>query len=341
MNRPNNIKTPSLFDCYNRTNRSGGRRAETAFEFFNRSAWRSAEIARDTFESWFANLPHGKRADLRARFRGDDRSHSASLLELATHEILRATAENVRVEPDLGGGRPDFSAVYRGTEFIVECRVAQESDAEFGALQRENAVTDAINSIQAGPFRLMLEPISVGGGTPPLSRLRNHLEGWLTSLPRVGESAPRRNGLIGESTVWQWQDWLLRFEAIPIHSPTNGDAIGVTTKPVQAVTDNVIIGRALKKKAERYRPPQVPYLIVVARRESLAGAEIILDALLGPMSMVFGPNGSIQTRTFDGLWGSPSNPRSRHVSAVLYKHRMRDAWSICSQTSATDYFDDT
>ena len=133
----------------------------------------------------------------------------------------------------------------------------------------------------------------------------------------------------------------MRFEAIPIHSPTNGDAIGVTTKPVQAVTDNVIIGRALKKKAERYRPPQVPYLIVVARRESLAGAEIILDALLGPMSMVFGPNGSIQTRTFDGLWGSPSNPRSRHVSAVLYKHRMRDAWSICSQTSATDYFDDT
>ena len=251
----------SLFDCYDRTDQSGGRFAETAFEFFNRSAWRSAEITRDTLESWFASVPDKKKADLRGRFRGDDRRHSTALLELATHQILCTLAEDVQVEPDFSGGHPDFSAVLQGTELLIECTVAQESDVKFGALQRERAVLDAVNSIHAGPFSLKLEPRSIGETPPSLSKLRRFLEAWLTTLKSQVRSAHPQSGSPFASTVWKWQDWELHFEAISIDSPVDGGALGVTLSPVQAITDDLIIARALKKKAEKYSHPTVPYTI--------------------------------------------------------------------------------
>ena len=182
------MQNTSLFDCYERTDRSGGRSTESAFEFFNRSAWRCADIARTTLESWFANISDEKKADLRGRFRADDRRHASALLELTTHEILCAVANDVQVGPSFEGGHPDFSAIYRDMSLIVECTVAQESDRKFGALQREKAVLDTVNSIQAGSFGLKLEPRSVGETQPPIGQLRSFLEDWLASLNRVVDS---------------------------------------------------------------------------------------------------------------------------------------------------------
>ena len=331
-----NIQHTSLFDCYQRTDRSGGRSTESAFEFFNRSAWRCVEIARVTLESWFANIPQGKKADLRGRFRADDRRHASALLELATHEILRAVAKDVQVEPGFNGGHPDFSAIYGDTSLIVECTVAQESDGKFGALQREKVILDTVNSIQAGSFGLKLEPRAVGETQPPIGQLRSFLENWLASLSRRVDSQAVVSGVPLDSIEWNWQDWELRFEAIPFDSPTESGPLGIIQWPARTIVGNATIARALDKKAERYKRPEVSYLIVAAERESLAGHEVLFDALLGSETVIFGPGGPLQTRTFDGLWGSPSHPKRRHVSAVLYRHRMRDAWSICSQIHTTD-----
>ena len=333
---PDIIQAPSLFDCYERTDRSGGRSSEPAFEFFNRSAWRCAEIARATLESWFANIPQDKKADLLGRFRADDRRHASALLELVTHEILRAVAQDVQVDPPFNGGRPDFSATYRETSLIVECTVSQESDGEFGALQREKAVLDAVNSIQPGPFGLKLEPHSVGESPPPIGQIRKFLESWLISLGQQRQITLAESGVPFDSRVWKWQDWELRFEAIPFDSPVKGDPLGIIQWPAQTIFDNAPITRALDKKAEKYKHPQAPYLIVTAERETLEGPEVIFDALLGRTSAIIGPAGLIPTRTFAGLWGSPSHPKRRHVSAVLYRHKLRDVWGICSQIHTTD-----
>lgn len=330
------IRDNSLFDCYERTDRSGGRSTESAFEFFNRSAWRCAETARVTLESWFANIPQERKADLRGRFRADDRHHASALLELTTHAILRAVAKDVQVGPDINGGRPDFSAIYGNTTLIVECTVVQESDRQFGALQREKVVLDAINSIQAGSFVLKFEPRSVGDTQPPIGQLCSFLENWLASLSRQMDPQAPLTGVPLDSREWKWQNWHLRFDAIPFGSSAKGGPLGIIQRPLQSIAGKPTIGRALDKKAERYKHLQTPYLIVVAERETLEGPEVIFDALLGREEDIIGPAGLIQTRTFDGLWGAPSNPKRRHVSAVLYRHRMRDAWTICSQVYTTD-----
>ena len=332
-----NMQDTSPFDCYERTDRSGGRSTESAFEFFNRSAWRCAEIVRVTLESWFANIPQEKKADLRGRFRADDRRHASALLELATHEILRAVAKHVQVGPSLHEGHPDFSANYEDTSLIVECTVGQESDGKFGALQREKVVLDAVNLIQAGSFVLKLEPRLVGETQPPIGKLRSFLENWLASLSRQVDSQAIARGVPLDSREWKWQDWELHFEAIPSDSPVGNDPLGIVQWPAQSIMGNARMARALDKKAEKYKDPQVPYLIVAAERESIEGPEVIFDALLGRTKAIISTAGAIPTRNFDGLWGSPSHPKRRHVSAVLYRHRMRDAWSICSQIHATDY----
>ena len=331
-----NIQDTSLFDCYERTDRSGGRNTESAFEFFNRSAWRCAEIARVTLESWFANITQERKADLRGRFRADDRRHASALLELATHEILRAVARDVQVGPGFNGGHPDFSAVYGDMSLIVECTVAQESDGEFGALQREKVVLDAVDSIQASSFGLVLEPRYVGETQPPIGQLRSFLENWLASLSQRVESQAVERGVPLDSREWKWQDWELRFEAIPFDSPVESGPLGIIQWPARTIVGNATIARALDKKAEKYKHPQAPYLIVAAERETLEGPEVIFDALLGRTKAIISTAGVIPTRTFNGLWGSPSHPKRRHVSAVLYRHRMRSAWDICSQINTTD-----
>ena len=318
-----------LFDCYRRTDRSRGHRAETQFGFFNRSAWRCAEIGRETLETWFANLPIKKKADLRSRFRADDGQHSGALLELVTHEILRAVAKGVQVEPDLNGRSPDFSAIYGDTRFIVECTVAQESDEKFGSLKRENVVWDAINSFDASPFKLMVRPISVGAKQPPASMIRRFLEGWLASLTDDSGSESGRSGLHSMTKAWKWQGWELQFEAIPINPPANGGAIGVTIGRPQVVNDSRI-SRALNRKAERYSHPRVPYIIVVAETNRLPKESVILDALFGRERWLLNDFGfSFLTRAFNGFYGSSSKPRNQHVSAVLYKRSMENVWSIC------------
>ena len=98
--------------------------------------------------------PKKRRRTCGAGFRADDRRHASALLELATHEILRAVAKDVQVGPAFNGAHPDFSAIYGDTSLIVECTVAQESDGEFGALQRERVALGRCQLGSGGLLRL-------------------------------------------------------------------------------------------------------------------------------------------------------------------------------------------
>ena len=318
-----------LFDCYPRTDRSVGHRAETQFDFLNRSAWRCAEIGRETLETWFANLPVEKKADLRGRFRADDGQHSGALLELVTHEILRVVTKGVQVEPDLDGKHPDFSVIYGDTRFIIECTVAQELDEKFGSLKKERVVWDAINSVDAGTFKLIVRFVSVGDKQPRASMIRRFLKGWLAFLFDDSGSESGQSGLHSMTNTWKWQDWELEFEAIPINPPANGGAIGITIVQPKFVNDSRI-SMALEGKSKKYSHPQAPYIIVVAEMNKPAEESVILDVLFGAERWLLDDFGfSLLPRAFDGFYGSSSKPRNQHVSAVLYKRSMENVWSIC------------
>ena len=328
-----------VFDDLRRAEWDYGRYSVGAFEFLNLSPWKSAGLAREKIEEWFAKLPPGKQKELRGRLRGDDRAHSGGLLELVSHEFLLKLCENVEVEPKVNGGRPDFSAVYGDTPLILECTVAQESDKKFGALKRERTVLDIIDAIDAGPFRLMVEPRRVGSHQPSRAKLTKFLKEKLASLGPNGQMVHEKAGLTLDSRIdWRWEDWYLGFRVMVIGKDSKGHAVGGRQSVHSGNVDTGIITRSLERKSEAYRRVNMSYLLVVTQREGLGNEKDLIDALLGPEewsrtgdSAEFKPS-----RTFSGFFGSPERPRNRHVSAILYKRRLSSVWDVSNQWMAYD-----
>ena len=323
-----------------RTARTGGRYSTSSFDFINESPWESAANARRTLEGWFDRIPADKQKHLRGHFRGDDRAHSGALLELLSHQILLKLCRRVIVAPETSEGAPDFSALYGNTPMIVECTVAQESDKKFGALRRERTVLDVIDSVDVGPYVLMVEPQQVGSNQPPRKRLTRHLEMELQNLvATVAPGSYVAGQMLGHSIIWEWQDWKLCFRVIIRGNNSTAGSLGGIQGKAQWVVDDQMMNRALERKSEAYKQLHVPYLIVVALREGMGNEESLKDALFGPEELLL-PDGpgqhSIRQRTLNGFFGSPNKPRNRHVSAILYKWRLRDAWSIRNQRMAYD-----
>ena len=318
----------SLFDHYTRTDMSGRRHSEPEFDFLNRSAWRSVEIARQTLESWFSRVPHDNRTDVRGRFRGDDRSHASALLQIVTHEVLSALCTSVDVGPDLYGGNPDFAAHYKGLRLVAECTVAQGTDSEFNSSQRESTLKDLVDLIDSSAFSLEWESISVGASQPSARSLRRNLHGWLRSLDPVAEAARIGQGVGLPSFAWEEGDWKVHFTAVYVGEDL-GNSIGIVSEPAHWLTEDLALKSSLERKAGRYRP-NVPYLIVVSQRDGIYGNEVIADALFGRNRVLVSSSGVVGGgRRFDGFWGAPSRPRNRHVSAVLFKRSIRNAWDVC------------
>ena len=329
-----------LFDNIIRTAQTSGRYSTSSFDFINESPWKSASDARRTLEGWFTRIPADKQKDLRERFRGDDREHSGALLELLSHEILSKFCNQVVVGPKTIEGAPDFSALYGNTPLIAECTVTQESDKEFGALRRERTVLDVIDSVNAGPYTLLVEPKRVGTNQPSGSQLRRYIETQLRGLGTDRGSGTDSPGqMLEHPIIWQWQDWKLRFRVIIKAGNSGTRALGGRQGNAQWVVDDKMMNRALEGKSEAYKQLHMPFLVIVTLREGMGNEESLMDALLGPEQVLLpGVPGqqAILHRTLNGFFGSPKKPRNRHVSAVLYKWRLPDAWSIRNQRMAYD-----
>lgn len=337
--RVGNVPRHRVFDDIQRTECDRGRYSVESFEFLNRSPWKSAGIARDKIEEWFAKFPLGKQNELRGRLRGDDRAHSGGLLELVTHEFLLELFGSVDVEPEVSGGRPDFSVVCDEIQVVVECTVAQESDKGFGALKREQAVLDVVDAVNAGPYKLIVDPMRVGSNQPSRSKLKSFLESKLAHLQENCAITDESIGRILNTTMdWRWEDWHLHFQVMIIGNYSEDHAIGARQKGFMRAVDANIISRSLERKSDAYKNLGLPYLVIVAEREGAGDIDDLMDALLGPEEWLhdWDSGNTTMIRSLNGFFGSPERPRNRHVSAVLYKRGLKDVWQVSNQWMTYD-----
>ena len=327
-----------LFDVRKRTYKGFADRDEAHFSFLNRSAWESVETARRTLESWFSVLPEGKKGDIRSRFRSDDRQYQGALLEMAILQLLNSICTDVQVDPSFNNMTPDFAATYEGAKFVVECTVAQETDDEFNATRRVERVKKAIDSVDTGRFRLSLELLSIGLKQPPTGKLCDEVKSWVDSLDADEETLKFNQGYRASSKEWRQDGWEIHFEALPVNSSatTRRDkrAIGVEFGSGGLCQDDTRIKKALTKKARKYRHLELPFLVVLSTASLSANGEDLIEALLGhtvfiPYVQPHEAEPSLrQGHEFDGLFGSPSTPRNRHLSAILFKPRI-GVWTLC------------
>lgn len=344
VKRNANSSRLSLFDVGARDLSYRRVHGTSAFDDLNLSPDPAAAEARKVLDEWYSQIPPTKQDDLRGRFRKDDRQHSGGLLELVTHELARRLCDRVIMDPSVDGKTPDFLALYHGTEFFAECTVAQESDKEFGALRREQDVLDIIENVNSGPYALFLEPQRTGSASVPKKLLTTFLENRLHSLNEGKRPDATQIGtFLPEKLEWAWQDWLLHFTPVIVGDGHSGRTIVGRYKGLFLVRDASIIGRALEKKADAYPHLNNPYLVVATQREGTGDEGDLFEALLGRevWDVMVGMPGTpaISRYTLDGFFGSSDSPRNSHVSAVLYKRNLRDAWAI--QNRWTQYDPDT
>ena len=335
--------TPSqtlLFDTVTRSYMGIRDRDETQFVFQNRSAWASMKRARQTLESWYSALPETKKRDTRGRFRNHDQHHLGALLELATHQLLLSLCTSVQVDPNFNNLTPDFSATYMGTDFVAECTVAQDSDQEIGATKRAEIVKKAIDSVDTGRFRLSCELFSTGPNQPATSELRRTLRKWVDSLDPVEEIRRRGQGYGPSELPWRKDGWDLRFEVIHVDSSSNGRkdmrAIQMDISGGGFRHDDASLKRALQGKSAKYSNLALPYLVVCGSGIEYADPQDLDKALFGHVAYVshgqsIGVTVNLQPKpVYDGLFGSPSSPRSRQLSAILFKPRF-GLWTLCGK----------
>lgn len=328
-----------LFDVGKRTCKGFTDRDESHFSFLNRSAWESVETARRTLESWFSEFQEDKKEDIRSRFRSDDRQNQGALLELATHQLLNSLCTGVQVDPSFNNMTPDFAATYEDAQFVVECTVAQETDDEFNATRRVEGVKKAIDSVDTGRFRLSLELLSIGPEQPSTGKLCDEVKSWVASLDADEEILNYKQGYRASSMEWCKDGWEIHFEALPVKSnATKGRdkrAIGIEFGAGGLCQDDARFKKALTKKARKYRHLELPFLVVLSSASLSAYGQDLIEALLGhtifiPYVRSHEAEPSLQPRhEYDGLFGSPSTPKNRHLSAILYTPRI-DVWTLCA-----------
>ncbi len=252
-------------------------------------------------------------------------------MELVTHEILCAVGTEVQVEPDIDGKRPDFAVTYEGATIVVECTVAQESDDDFNATNRENTIKKAVNAIDTGPFALFWRRLSPGSNQPPTGQLCNDIKRWVSSLDADEEMTRLKQGYAPREMEFCFGNgWKLRLGATLVGSSKlreeGAGAIGLEVGRGGGFRrDDVRLKRALEKKADRYRRLTSPYVVVVGSGMVFPDISDMLKALFGRTELRAEP-----TNISDCLLLSPSGqPKNRHVSAVLYKPGFGGLWTIC------------
>ena len=321
----------SLFDDVGRDPAYHREYGTSSYNDINLSANAPAVAVRAVLDQWFSRIPVDKQRDIRGRFRGDDRQHSGALLELLMHELLVRRCAGVTIDPHIGGKTPDFLASYHGTEFVVECTVAQESDKQFGALGQERDVLDIVERVSRGPYGLFLVSQRTGSSTVPRKHLTTFLEEKLQDLNGGAPPGEDKVGTFLPDVIeWTWNDWSLTFRPIIMGSrPGDRTVVGRQKGPYIA-EDASIIERSLEKKAEAYTHLGRPYLVVATQREGKGNEEDLFDAVLGKTVVYFSKELNLAEtgHACDGFFGSPSAPRNRHVSGVLFKRSLRSAWQI-------------
>lgn len=238
----------------------------------------------------------------------------------------------MQVDPNLAGKTPDFSAVCRGVKVLVECTVVQDSDARIGTTKMEDSLKDIIDSAYTGPFDLIWQTCETGSRQPSARRLRKQLSEWAESITHQEAIQSFKDGGSLKSWVWSDEGWKIAFYLGSINHEDGHGAIGAEVSQVLTVETDLILWNALERKADKYKAPQAPYIIMIGDNTSMMHSDLIWDALLGRKFFMPGDlsqgRPDIQGRKFDRLFGSPSKPVNRHVSAILYG-RFQSVWSVC------------
>lgn len=122
------------------------------------------QSVRTLLNRWYARLPKGKRADIRARFRSSDNGqHLGAFFEVFCHQYLKRMGFGVTVEPLLASLHPDFLLKKNGFSVYLEAATFEPGDEQVAAVSfgRPQNLAKAITK-KCGKYESHLSRLGVG-----------------------------------------------------------------------------------------------------------------------------------------------------------------------------------
>jgi hypothetical protein len=333
-----------VFDDIPRSDMSPSRYSEPAFEYTNRSARLEAIKIREVIEAWFDEFPQADRPVLRTRLRSSaNKEHFAAFFELYLFVLLSRLGYSLECHPSVRDTRrrPDFraSTSQRSHLYLEAVMAYHEGDHAQAATARENAVFDAINTMESPDFWLSLEVSGAPRTPPPAKRLKRDLTQWLSTLnwQSLRASYISKDYRSLPRLTFNCEGWTIVFSPIPKGEKARGSP---GARPIGAKSGSFHISRAkdavrdaIALKATEYGQLGHPYVITVNSYGVHTDREDALEALYGTAQVVIDPSARTPMVHYatDGAWRGPRGPRNTRVSGVLVIDSLHP-WSVAART---------
>jgi hypothetical protein len=298
-----------LFDDKERLKAGPALHNGDTYTAYNDSADPDMTLLRDLLSNWFDLYPDSEKADLKALFKV--KLHHA-FFELFIYRLFTALGYQLTVHPDLPGTdkHPDFLAVKGEQRFYLEAKfMDMQSREEQAKERRQNALLDALNTVDARNFLLCIQTITFKDGSQPNGKkiIRFFNEQLAGHEPEVYRAELEATGFTHmPAVIFDDEQVTIKVKLMPKAEQLRGtDSRAIASLPAgfKIGNDSERIREALETKATRYGRPDLPFIICLNKQSVRFDVHEMQEALYGNHS---GP----------GFFGTKDNPRFTRVSGV-------------------------
>jgi len=324
-----------LFTVKDRTSLEPKSHVETAWEFYDRSAWPEIERARAFLDNAIANYPEHERAELIARFSSNNDQHFRSAtFEVILFTVFCALGCKIDAHPELPSGnrsRPDFLVVTPdGHSLYVEAVFASERRAKDAAAEkRTNVVLQSLEKVDSPNFFLGFHSEGDPDHPPNGRKLRRAVEEWLVTLDP--DQVTAELDLFGAYRIpemqWKSGDWTVSIEAHvkkPDRRGKGQSTVGIISTGAGWRNVSEPIRDAICEKGNKYGELQYPLMIAVNVDTPVLEQIDEMQALFGQEQVVFGSDDPEEeprlTYAPNGAWNGPNGPQYTRISGAWLFH---------------------
>ena len=267
-----------LFSQYTRDYFEHRTRKLTAYEFFDKSAWKIADLMRDYYSQWGSDF--FSETEFLSKFKSkDDKQHYAASFELLTYALLIRSKFIVEKHPFTGVTRRlDFSAKsVEGHEYYIECTLSGNSFENLKEKNQKGVVEGIIDEIEYYPYFINLD----FNQTSDVSISKKRLIRFINEVKEKSEGIPNEH-LFHCKHFFEDNGWEIEISLLRKTDPKIKRSLGYITQDARTINTSKPIITALKdKKPGSYGITSLPYIICLNTSDLFTQENCFSEALFG------------------------------------------------------------
>lgn len=286
-------------------------RAETNFEFLNRSSWKISELAREKFNQFCTS--YNPDNEFIQMFKSkSSKQHYSAVFELFVYTILTKSNLKLSRHPQTKTGkRPDFLVESKGFKIFLECTLSGHSFEREEKKNRKETVEEIIEKMDCFPYFVNLEFITIS--TQSISKKKliyflNQIKDRIVGLSN--------QELVFRKYLFDEDGWSIEISLSRKSNQSINRSLGFISEKAKVIDPSQPLLTALNdKRTKRYGIETEPYVICLNTSDLFTGEDDFGKALFGHFSI--NKFNLIHTNQ-PGFFVANGNPINTSVSAIIF-----------------------